>query len=392
MLTVPSEDQLSEYLSRIDGFVVDCTRHSGDSLESKTTSHAARAKVSTASVKYRELVTFSWYLYTLVEAGVPLLKALQVVSGQLEGDAWREVLTSVLEDLQRGESFGEALRKFPRCFPKQYVHMIEVGELSGQLDEVLQQLATYGEKQIDTRSRIKAALAYPAFLICSCAGVIVFLMLFVLPKVTKMFVRAKLELPAVTQVAMDASLFLRGNIIALSIGSVATVVGLVLWRRYPSGRHAWSMVALHFPCVGGLYRKYVLASYCRTLALLNRSGVSLMVSLEVARNGLGNTVLAKFFAGVETNLQEGEELGSELAKSPYIPDMVSSMVSVGEETGRLTDMLQNVTRFYERDIDQTIQLLPKIVEPIVIVVMSGVVALIAASVFLPLSKLTSGVG
>ena len=391
MLTVPSEDQLNEYLTRIEGFVLECTRHTGDVPTPRTT-QASPPGQSRVGAKHQELVSFSWYLHTLIEAGVPLLKSLQIVSRQMPSESWQAVIAALVEDLRRGESFGDAIKRFPRCFPKPYVHMIEVGELSGQLDEVLSQLARYGEKQLETRSRIKAALAYPSFLVISCAGVTVFLMTFVLPKVAKMFTRAKLELPAVTQLAMNLSNFMRENAITLLVGVVGTVIGAILWRNHPSGKRAWSTVALHMPCVGGLYRKYVLASYCRTLSLLNRTGVSLLVSLAVARNGVSNSVLSEFLERVEDSLQEGAALGEERARSPYIPEMVSSMISVGEETGRLSDMLQNVTRFYERDIDQTIQLLPKIVEPIVIVVMTGVVALIATSVFLPLSKLTAGVG
>ncbi|MEM7233360.1 MAG: type II secretion system F family protein [Planctomycetota bacterium] len=392
LLTVPSEAQLNDYLAKVDGFVVDYERYVEDDPAPKTVSVEDRRAPSKARVPYKELVSFSWYLYTLVEAGVPLLKALQVVAGQMESETWKSVLDQVTDDLQRGESLGESLRRFPRCFPKHYVHLVEVGEISGQLDRVLEQLALHGEKQIDTRGRIRSALAYPAFLLFSCVGVIGFLMVFVLPKVSKMFTRASLELPTVTRIAMGASTFMKENIILLMLGAVAGVTAIVVTRTRPAMQNFWSRVALNMPCLGMLYQKYIMANYCRTLALLNQAGVSILVSLEVARNGLNNTVLRDFFVTVEANLQEGESLGAELSKSAYVPEMVSSMIGVGEETGRLSDMLQNVTRFYERDIDQTIQILPKIVEPLVIVMMTGVVALIATSVFLPLSKLTAGIG
>lgn len=398
VLSVPDASQLSQYLSRLDGFVVECQPYEEPiSSEAAPTLVGPSAKVrSPQAARYRlsprDLVLFSWYLHTLLNAGVSLVKALQIVTNQLEEPTWKIVLPEVIASLERGESLADAFSRYPGCFPHHYLHLVEVGEVSGQLDPVLRELAIHGEKQLETRSKIRGALTYPAVLFFACSSVLTFLVAFVIPRIAKMFDNAKVELPIFTKVLVHGGQLLRDNIFWFLGALVVAALGVVIASRTPPGQLARSWIALHVPLFGKLYQKFVLAGYCRTLSLLHHSGVSLLVSLDLARQGVRNLLIRDFLGGVEKNLEEGAELGIELARCPYIPEMVSSMITVGEETGRLNDMLEKVTHFYERDIDQTVTLLPKLLEPIVIVTMTAVVGLIATSVFVPLSQLTSGIG
>lgn len=398
VVTVPDAAQLSQYLSRIDGFVVECQPFEDDSPSgSAPTIAGSRAGTQKRSknrqrVTTGELVLFSWYLHTLLNAGVSLVKALTIVTQQLEHPTWKEVLPEIVSDLERGEALADSLNRYPGCFPHHFVHLIEVGEVAGQLDPVLRELALHGERQIETRGKIKGALTYPAVLLFACGTVITFLIAFVMPRVAKMFKNADVELPTITKILVNSGQFMRGNLLWIAAAVALVAVGLSFFARLPIGQRTRSWLSISLPLFGKLYQKFVFAGYCRTLSLLHHSGVSLLVSLELARDGVKNVLIKDFLTGVEKNLEEGAELGVELARCPYIPDMVSSMITVGEETGRLNDMLDKVTQFYDRDIDQTVTLLPKMLEPMVIVAMTGVVGMIAASVFIPLSQLTSGIG
>ncbi|MEM7166055.1 MAG: type II secretion system F family protein [Planctomycetota bacterium] len=398
LIAVPHADQLGEHLTQIDGLVVGCSEYdtSSDQLTVQTRASIELAQPKGKQPKLRskptEIVTFSWYLFTLVSAGVPLARGLSIVRTQLESPDWEKAIGRVIGSLERGDAFADAMRKIPGFFPSHFIHLVEVGEIAGNLDQVLQELATYYEKQLESKSRVKSALAYPAMLIGACTLVIFFLVAFVLPRIAKMFVNMQIELPWITSALMTLSDFLRSNLLLIFAGLVATATAFFVARKTPGGTRFLHKTYLRLPVFGLLYRKFLMARFCQTLSLLQKSGVSLLVSLNLARAGLENVILEDFFVEVERNLQEGASLGEEMARSPYVPEMVSSMISVGEETGQLTEMLINVSRFYERDIDQTVRTLPKLIEPTVIVAMTGIVGLLAASVFVPLSKLTKGIG
>ncbi|MCI0652779.1 MAG: type II secretion system F family protein [Planctomycetes bacterium] len=393
LLTVPSESKLPEFLARVDGFVIECRQHQSRTIgEPRTVVRPTHPAAGTQSSRTRDLVAFTWYLHTMMHAGVPLIRGLQVVQGQLGDPQWSRVLNGVIGTLEKGESFADSLQRFPRFFPKHYVHLIDVGEVSGNLDKVLEDLARYGEKQMETRSQIRGALAYPTVLVTACTAVTIFLISFVLPRIAKVFVQLKMELPWVTNALLTLGTTLRAYLPALAIGgAVAAVAGLCALRVRAS-RRVFDRFLLTCPVIGPLYTKLVLARFCQTLALLQSSGVSLLVSLELARTGLRNIPLEEFMQGVEANLKEGAPLGKELARSPHVPPMVSTMVSVGEESGSLGDMLGNVARFYDRDVERTIRVLPKILEPLIIVLMTVVVGLIAASIFIPLAEIPRGFG
>ena len=399
LLTVPDETLLGEYLSRLDGFVVGCTPYDDEpetlaptvAMTVQTTVPVTQTK-SSGRGNASELLAFTWYLQTMVAAGIPLARALGVIQGQLESASWHRVIGQVISQLEKGESFADSLKRHPKFFPEHFVHLIDVGEISGNLDRVLTDLAAHGEKQLETRSQIKSALAYPLVLLTACGGVCVFLVAVVLPRISKIFTRLELDLPWITQMLLGVSAALRSGLPLILSAIAAATIGGFLALRTPTGRQLWHTALLRCPGFGMFYKKVLMSRFCRTLALLLQSGVPLLVSLELARAGLGNQVLEQFIADVERELQEGASLGEELARSPHIPDIVSTMVSVGEESGQLSHMFANVSRFYERDVDRTVKALPKILEPLIIVFMTAIVGLIGASVFIPLAQIPQGFG
>ena len=394
LLTVPQDGRLEDYLSRLQGLVIDC--------EPYESSPAVVARPETPAVdagreiRWRshatDLLVFTSYLQTLVHAGVPLARSLEIVRNQMTAERWPIVIRELIASLQKGNSFADSLRRFPRFFPTYYVHLVDVGEVSGNLGLVLEKLATYGERQLENRGRLIGVMIYPALLVSACGGAVLFLIVFVLPRLARMFENLDLPLPALTRGLLSIGVGLREHGLLVLAVAVATVGGLVAASRTPRGQRVLARLLLTMPLFGKFYRKVLLSRFCQTLSLLQSSGVSLLVSLNLARTGIGNPELEEFFADVERNLQEGAPLGEQMARSPHVPEMVSSMVSVGEETGRLSEMLQNVSRFYERDIELNIRSIPKILEPAVIVFMTIVVGTIAASVFLPLATLTRGLG
>lgn len=396
LLTVPQESQLDEYLSRLDGFVIDCNPYQTQTTTVRTSRSMSlaveRGRDSSLRSRSADLVLFSRYLYTLVHSGVPLARALEIVRGQVEGPAWERVIKSVIASLEKGNSFADSLRRFPRFFPAHFSHLVDVGEMSGNLDRVLEQLADHGERQMENASRLKGVLAYPAILVLACGAATIFMLIKVLPRISKMFGNLGLELPWITKALLKASELLTTGLPYLGGAIAVLVAGVIAAASTESGRRLFGLMMLHAPLIGPLYRKLVFGRFCQTLALLQTSGVSLLVGMQLARDGVRNPTISEFFAEVEKNLQEGAALGEELARCPYVPQMVSSMITVGEETGNLSDMLNNVSRFYDREIQQTIRTLPKVLEPAVIVLMTAVVGTIAASVFLPLASMTKGLG
>ncbi len=391
LVSVPSDSQLGEFLARIDGCVLAVTPFQARGADDSRRVTTASAQTDTRSrSRLSDLVLFTWHLHTLLQAGVPLVRALHVVQGEMEQAAWSKVLGRVIAQLEKGESFADSLRKFPRFFPDQFTHLIDVGEVSGNLDKVLHELATHGEKQLETRSQIGSALAYPLVLIGACGGVVLFLVSFVLPRIAGVFANMKMELPWITRTLLAIGEGMRSRLWLGVFIAGALAAGFVMLTRVPATRRWLDRALITLPGAGMLARKVILARFCRTLALLQRSGVSLLVSLSLARHGLRNMPLEEFFERVERQVSDGAPLGKELARSPYIPTMVSTMVTVGEESGQLSQMFGHVARFYERDVERTVRLLPKILEPLIIVVMTAVVGVIAASIFIPLARLPQG--
>jgi type IV pilus assembly protein PilC len=276
-------------------------------------------------------------------------------------------------------------------FPAFFVNMVEVGEVGGVLDEMLEKVAEYYETQVERRSRILSAISYPLVLLAGCIGILFFLVLFLMPRLFKLFDNMGAEMPAATAALLGIATFFRTYSIAVVAGLVGLVVALKLYTRTPSGRYVRDRLLLGLPIVGPVVTRIVLSRFSHSLAIMVNSGVPLLSALKVVREVAGNAVLERTVDQVIETVNEGGQLQDELKRHAYIPDMVTNMVAVGEETGALGTMLEKVSAFYDREVNTAIKNLTKVVEPVLLVFMAGVVGFIAVSILDPITDLITSI-
>ncbi|MFC1808978.1 type II secretion system F family protein [Candidatus Omnitrophota bacterium] len=342
--------------------------------------------------KLTEVSIFSWQLYTMLDAGLPLVNSLKILETQLEDKKWKDVIHTVRRRVEEGTSFSEALGEHPQFFSHLYIQMVAAGEVGGVLDEMIRRLAEYLEKQAEVQSNIKSALSYPIILFLACIGVAVFLVAFVLPKFMLVFEDLGTVIPAPTQFLLNLSTFIRGNWSGIIWGMVGIFVGYSLFVRTTSGRKIVDRVVISLPIFGGVVRKSIVSQFAHTLSILVSSGITILVALEVAMETLDNTIVVQALKNVASSVKEGRSIADPLQEARLFPRMVVNMVKVGEETGELDKMLGKVAGYYTREVDNMIKNFTKIIEPVLIIFMTVIVGFIAVSIFMPLTDIMEGMG
>ncbi len=334
----------------------------------------------------RDLVLFSRQLSTLVGAGVPIVQSLAILENQAENPAFKEVLNAVRVDIESGLSISDALRKHPDAFPELYTSMIKAGELGGILDTILERLTAYLESNEALRAKVKSAMMYPLIVLSICFIITVFLLTFVIPRFAAIFESFGAQLPLLTQTLLDLSTFVKQPV--HFIGIALSPVGL--WYAYkrayktPMGQKWIDSQTLKLPLFGIILKKVAVARFTRTLGTLIKSGVPILQALETVASTAGNVVIAEAVLGARESIREGGHLSDPLKKSGVFPNMVTAMISVGEETGALDTMLSKIADFYDQEVDTAVKGLTSLIEPIVIVVMGTIVGTIVAAMFLPM--------
>jgi type II secretion system protein F len=372
-------------LLRRDGVLLtlateDAERKSGAKREIKLLAFLQRPSTSDIAVLTRQLAT-------LVRAGIPLVEALEALAEQVEKDALVKVLTSVGENLKEGTAFAKCLASHPKVFPPLYINMVAAGEASGTLEAVLERLADFMEGQARLKGKITSALAYPV-LMTIIAGVLVgVLMVAVVPKVTSIFENLGHELPWYTSLLILVSDIVAGYWWLI----IATVVGFVYvfrrWVATEAGRRTWDNFKLNVPLFGRLNLLVAVARFSRTLATLLASGVPLLPAMDIVKNVLGNVVLEMVVKDAIGSIREGESISEPLKRSGRFPPMVTHMIAVGEKSGQLEQMLENVSRAYEADVETRVATLTSMLEPLIIVIMGGMVGFIAMAIIMPLVQM-----
>jgi general secretion pathway protein F len=326
-------------------------------------------------------------LATLVRAGVPLVESIQALTEQVENEQLVRILTSVRESLNEGTSFAKSLEAHPRIFQPLYVNMVAAGEASGTLEAVLERLADFMEGQARLRGKVAGALAYPLLMAVIGTALVGFLMVAVVPKVTSVFDSLGQALPWYT-----ALLIIVSNVVAgywwLIIGGL--VLGIYLfrrWKRTPAGKMRWDTFRLKAPLFGRLTLLVAVARFARTLSTLLSSGVQLLPAMEIGRHVLENAKLETVIGDAIGSIRGGESIAEPLKRSKAFPPMVTHMIAVGEKTGQLEAMLENVSRSYEADVETRVTALTSLLEPIMIVLLGGMVGFIAMAILMPLIQM-----
>lgn len=343
-------------------------------------------------VSSKELTLFSRQLSTLVAAGVPIVQSLGILEAQAEGKVFREVLGAIRTDIESGLSISDALKKHPEAFPELYTSMVRAGEVGGILDVILERLSAYLESSEALRGKVKSAMTYPIVVLSICAAVTIFLLIFVIPTFKAIFASFHSALPAPTQALLDLSDFLRGHWWIVIVIPIAGWHGFKRFYKTPYG-HKWvDGRLLKLPMFGILLQKFAIARFSRTLGTLVKSGVPILQALETVSQTAGNIVISESILAARQTIREGGHLSEPLKKSGIFPTMVTSMISVGEETGSLDQMLQKIADFYDNEVDTAVKGLTSMIEPIVIVLMGIIIGSIVIAMFLPMFDMGQLVG
>ena len=335
-------------------------------------------------VKPAVLVAFTRQLATLVNAGLPLMRAIRVLQRQERNPALKDALGEMAESVEGGSTFAEALAAHPKIFDKLYVNMVRAGEVGGVLDVVLARLAEFQEKAQKIKAKVKSAMTYPMVVLFVAVGILVALMVFIVPKFQEIFKDMGVAMPAVTQTVMNISNFMINHILVILGIVVGIIVCIKIIGKTKGGRYAYDAMALKAPAFGTLVTKNAISRFTRTLGTLMHAGVPVLQALNIVKETVGNDVVAKGVATVHDAVKEGENMAPPMASTKIFPPMVVSMVEVGEETGALPDMLTKIADSYDEDIDNAVASITSIIEPMLIIFLALVVGTIVIALFMPL--------
>jgi type IV pilus assembly protein PilC len=346
------------------------------------------------TVRSKVLSAFTRQLATLIDAGLPLLRGLNVLHRQEKNPVLKRVLRQLAESIEGGNTFSEALAQHPKIFIRLYVNMVRAGEAAGALDVTLNRLADFQEKAQKIKNKVISAMVYPIVVICAAVGILTFLMIAIIPKFQETF-KDLLEgkpLPALTQFVMGASTLIRQRFHYVIVAVVGVIVLFKLLGKTTKGRYVLDSLKLKMPMFGPLLSKVGIARFARTLGTLIASGVPILQALNIVRDTAGNAVIAKAVDQVHDSVKEGERIMTPLEASGVFPPMVVSMIDVGEETGALPDMLMKVGDIYDDEVDNAVAAMTSLLEPIMIIFLAVVVGTIVIALFLPLIELISQMG
>ena len=343
----------------------------------------------------KDLIVFTRQFGTMINAGLPLVQCLEILSTQSENKVLRETIGEVKAQVESGSTFSEALRRHPKVFDDLYVNLVHAGEVGGLLDTILTRLAKYIEKAMKLKGQIKSAMIYPAAILGVAVVVIAVLMIWVIPIFAKMFNElsgGKMGLPGPTQLVIDISNMFTSYWWVMLIGTGAIVFGTKKYYSTPKGRMVIDKLLLKAPVFGDLIRKASVAKFTRTLGTLLASGVPLLDGMTICAKTAGNKVIEETLINARISISGGKTIADPLAASGVFPKMVTHMIAVGESTGALDAMLGKIADFYEDEVDQAVASLTSLLEPIMMVFLGIVIGFIVVAMYLPIFKMSEAIG
>jgi type IV pilus assembly protein PilC len=336
----------------------------------------------------KDLGVFTRQFATMINAGLPMVQCLDILSSQMDKPSFKKIVTEVMGDVESGATLAEALGRHD-CFSELFVNMVEAGEAGGILDVILNRLAVYLEKADALVRKIKGAMTYPAIVFVVAMGATIFMLMFIIPTFAQMFIDFGGTLPLPTRIVMGLSDFLRMNWYLLLGAALALFFGVRRYYKTESGKYRIDKLLLNFPILGSVVRKGAVARFTRTLGTLVASGVPILNGLEITAKTAGNKVIEEAVMETRTSISEGKTIAEPLKSCGVFPPMVVQMIGVGEQTGALDEMLDKVADFYDEEVDAAVSALTSIIEPVMIVVMGAIVGGMLIAMYLPMFKLIS---
>jgi general secretion pathway protein F len=379
---------LTEVLGTADGRVVKGAAGASQAAASRDVN---LGKLARGRINTDDIAITTRQLATLLGAGVTLVEALTALVDQVEKERLKRILSEVKSRVNEGSSLGDALAVHQKVFGSLYVNMIRAGEHSGALDAVLLRLADFTENQARLKQKVMGTLLYPAIMMLVGGGILVLLMTVVVPKVTKIFTTMKATLPFTTRALIWFSNTLQSYWFIIFPLLIGGTLALVAYFRSPAGRPKWDRFALHAPIFGSLVRLLAISRFARTLSTLLKSGVPLLTAMDIVKAVMTNSVLADVVEKARDAIREGESIATPLKRSGEFPPLVYHMVAIGEKSGQLEEMLLSVADSYENQVNVRVGALTSLLEPILIVVMGGVIAFVAFSILMPILQVNSAI-
>ena len=358
--------------------------------DKKATAAKAKKPLFGTGVKKENITVFSRQLSTLLKAGLPLLRALEVIGRQEKNPYFKAVVEQLADNVRTGNKFSDGLSQHPKIFDKLYVNMAKAGEAGGVLDVVLDRLSTFQEKALKTTNKVKSAMVYPIVIMGVAVAIVAILMIFVVPQFQKIFtdmLKGNARMPALTQMIIDISDFMKENYILTGLIIVGVILFVKIFFKTKIGIRVWDTAALKLPKIGDLVMKSTVARFTRTFGTLLASGVPILEALTITRGTIKNSLISDALSRVHDRVRDGENLSTPLDQQNIFPTMVRSMVEVGEETGQLPEMLNRIADNYDDEVDNSVGAITSIIEPIMIVFLAVVVGTIVIALFLPIIQI-----
>jgi type IV pilus assembly protein PilC len=346
-----------------------------------------KGRTSGGKVGLADLVLFTRQLATMIDAGLAMVQSLQALADQTTNKVMRDVIRDICTRVEGGDSFSEALQKHPKAFSRLYVCMVAAGEKGGLLAEILGRLAVYLENAARLRKKVKSAMMYPTVVTIVAILITIFLLIKVVPVFGEIFKSFGAGLPAPTQFLINISQFVQKFILLILVGGGGGVYGWLYFIKTPTGRAFWDTYRIKLPIFGSIAHKICLARFTRTLASLVRSGVPILEVLQIVSQTVGNVVMEKAIKASALDIERGESISVALAKHPVFPVMIIRMVTAGEQTGKIDNMLERIADFLDEEIETTLSGLTSLIEPILIVFLGVVVGGMVICMFLPIFKM-----
>ncbi|WP_018247721.1 type II secretion system F family protein [Orenia marismortui] len=342
-------------------------------------------------VKLSDLALFCRQFSTMINSGLSLVKSLDILTEQTENSKLREAVGNIKEKVEGGMALSTAMKEEKKIFPKLLISMIEAAEIGGLLDSTLEEMADHFESENELSQKIKSAMAYPLIISVVAVGIVIFLIMGVLPTFVEMFENMGQQLPLITRALLGLSKFLTIHWYVVPLVIFAPIISIYLYYQRESGRKKIDAFKLKVPVFGKLLTKIAVARFTRTLGILVNSGVSILEGLDIVANIISNQVIADSIREARKSISEGESIAIPLRKNGVFPMMVLQMIKVGEETGKLDEMLLKISDFYEKEVEHTVEAAVSLIEPLMIVVMGVVVGGIVAAMMLPMFDMVQGI-
>jgi type IV pilus assembly protein PilC len=390
VIDAPSEQEAQQMIREKGFFVTKIQEKVGKKKKGPVTKKRGPGKrkaFSIGKVKAKHLCTFTRQLSTLQDAGLPILRSLQILEGQSKPGPLKNSLIGVIEDIESGSTLSEAMSKQPKAFDNLYVNMVKAGEAGGALEIILKRLAEFKERAQSLKRKVQGAMIYPCAVITVATLIVAGIMYWIIPKFKKIFAGFNTELPDITKLLITISDWVVSYWYLIPAIPLGLFLFIKIVKKNKTGAYIIDKIALKIPLLGMIFRKTVVARTSRTLGTLIASGVPILEGIIIARDTAGNAVFARAYDSIYTAIREGESIAVPLKQTRIVDDMVVNMVDVGEETGALDEMLYKIADVYDEEVEVLVDALVNLLEPMMVVVLGGIVGFIVIALFYPLIKL-----